>query len=135
MKSAKLDREDLVSGEKQANHLRHRNSRSVAEMTIHGVTHHSAQLFTTLRLGHDRVANRRGDEASACLVLLNIEDDFVHESTIIQSISCGEPDSTSGSRPPSPDYCPLTSANYLRLLVSWSFSLLVSLHALRKEAA
>jgi len=46
-----------------------------------------------------------------------------------------KPDSTPGSRPPSPDDCPLATANCFRLLVFWSFGLLVPLRALRKEAA
>ncbi len=78
MKSATSDRQDLVSREKQTNNLGHRGRRSVAEMTIHRITHHGAQFFTTLRLRHNRVTNRRGNEPSAQLVLLNIEDNFVH---------------------------------------------------------
>ena len=46
-----------------------------------------------------------------------------------------KPDSGSGSRPLSPDWCQLTTANGLHLLAFWSFSLLVPLHALTKEAA
>ena len=46
-----------------------------------------------------------------------------------------KPDSAPGSRPPSPDDCPLATANCFRLLVFWSFGLLVPLRALRKEAA
>ena len=144
MKSATSDRQNLVSCGKQTNNLGHRGRRSVAEMTIHCITHHGAQFFTTLRLRHNRVTNRRGNEPSAQRVLLNIEDNLVHESTIIQSIRSGEPDSA--LRPLSPDSCQLTTANGLRLFVFWSVGrrgdpsrrlgcLLVPLHALRKEAA
>lgn len=80
MKSATSDRQNLVSRENQTNNLGHRDRCSVAEMTTHRITHHGAQFFTTIRFGHDRVANRRSYETSVCRILLNIEDDFVHES-------------------------------------------------------
>ena len=66
----------------QADDLRHRAGRTIAEMAMPGVAHHLPQLLDGIALGCDGVPQCGGHKAAIHLILTHFKDDFVHAENI-----------------------------------------------------
>jgi hypothetical protein len=69
----------------KANDLRHRARRAIAEVTIHGIPDHGAQLLQSLSLCHDGMPERRSHEAAIRRVFLDFENDLAHGAQVAPS--------------------------------------------------
>lgn len=66
----------------KTNDLGHRSCRVIAEVAIHGIPDHGAQLLQSLSLCYYGVPERRSHEAAIRRVFLDFENDLTHVALI-----------------------------------------------------